>query len=297
MPELSFDRVLAIVGIVLSIVLLVLDKAGKLKGAALFLLLALAALMLVPLALGNSWVKETPWGILKFSKGLLTVSAILVGYSLLAIWISTVPESKAQLPSPGTGNPGPTGPAPTPATKPKPPVAPAEKSPKLPTAPRAVTPQSEPPMPVVSPDPNFGISSPILAARIIEEANALESLANECSNDYGEAIIYQHSHPNTLPTDSNGMPKAGPQGVLMYFWQNYQASHSDAIADMHKSLLYRLGTVKTESETRDYKSLKENEAIFKSYVDFRQSGWSFCMDVPSYTREMRNAAALLNRAP
>jgi len=57
--ELNFDRVLAITGIVAAIVLVVLDKAGKLKGPFLLALLGVAALMTLPLALGNSWVKDT----------------------------------------------------------------------------------------------------------------------------------------------------------------------------------------------------------------------------------------------
>jgi hypothetical protein len=86
--ELTFDRVLAILGIVLAIVLVVLDKAGKLKGPFLLVLLGAAALMMLPLALGNSWVRDTPWGMLKFSKGMLMFSVVAICYSTLAVWIS-----------------------------------------------------------------------------------------------------------------------------------------------------------------------------------------------------------------
>jgi hypothetical protein len=72
----------------LAIVLVVLDKAGKLKGPVLLALLGAAALMTLPLAFGNSWVKNTPWGMLKFSKGVLMLSIVTFCYSVVAIWIS-----------------------------------------------------------------------------------------------------------------------------------------------------------------------------------------------------------------
>jgi hypothetical protein len=75
--ELTFDRVLAILGIVLAIILVVLDKAGKLKGPALLVLLGIAAMMTLPLAFGNSWVRDTPWGMLRFSKSALMVSVVV----------------------------------------------------------------------------------------------------------------------------------------------------------------------------------------------------------------------------
>jgi hypothetical protein len=64
-PTISFSDGLAIGAIVLTIVFLVLDKAGKLKGPILFWLLGLAALMTVPLVLGNQWVGGSPNGTAK----------------------------------------------------------------------------------------------------------------------------------------------------------------------------------------------------------------------------------------
>jgi hypothetical protein len=87
--ELTFDRVLAIFGLVLAIVLVVLDKAGKLKGLALLVLLGVAALMTIPLALGNSWVKDIPWSMLKFSRTMLMLSVVVICYSALALWVSS----------------------------------------------------------------------------------------------------------------------------------------------------------------------------------------------------------------
>jgi hypothetical protein len=86
--EITLDRALAIAGIVAAIVLVVLDKAGKLRGPALLVLLGVAALMTLPLGLGNSWIKDTPWGMLKFSKMTLIVSIVAVCYSACAVWIS-----------------------------------------------------------------------------------------------------------------------------------------------------------------------------------------------------------------
>ncbi len=58
-PSLSFDA-LGILGIVLTIVFLVLDKAGKLKGGLLIGLLCLAGAMTLFLAIGNPWVLDAP---------------------------------------------------------------------------------------------------------------------------------------------------------------------------------------------------------------------------------------------
>lgn len=86
--DITLDRSLAIVGVVAAIVLVVLDKAGKLKGPALLGLLGVAALMTLPLALGNSWIKDTTWGTLKFSKIALMVSLVALCYSAFALWVS-----------------------------------------------------------------------------------------------------------------------------------------------------------------------------------------------------------------
>lgn len=89
MGKFSFSDALAIVGVVLAIILVVLDKAGKLKGPMLFVLLGVAAAIMLPLALGNSWVVDATPGMLKFSRGMLMVSLVVLFYSLFAIWISS----------------------------------------------------------------------------------------------------------------------------------------------------------------------------------------------------------------
>ena len=85
-PSLNFD-VIGVAGIILATVLLVLDKAGKLKGGLLIGLLCLAGAMTLFLAIGNSWVWEAPakW---RLWRGLLMLSLVVFTYSGLAIWIS-----------------------------------------------------------------------------------------------------------------------------------------------------------------------------------------------------------------
>jgi hypothetical protein len=88
MVKLSLSDGLAVAAVVLTLVLLVLDKAGKLKGLMLLILLALAALLTVPLALNNPWVREAV-GMLRFSRGILMVFAVGLVYSGIAVWVST----------------------------------------------------------------------------------------------------------------------------------------------------------------------------------------------------------------
>jgi len=96
MPKLSLELGLAIVGLVLTVILVVLDKAGKLRGRALLWLLLIAALMTVPLALGNPLVAEVSGAWKWWVRGAMVA---LVGISYLAIgrWISAprAPEATA----------------------------------------------------------------------------------------------------------------------------------------------------------------------------------------------------------
>jgi hypothetical protein len=86
--KLGFSHVLALLGIVITIILVVLDKAGKLKNPmALLIMLFLASLLTLPVVLGNSWVLMAPSGILKLGRGILAVCLVGVAYSLLLIWI------------------------------------------------------------------------------------------------------------------------------------------------------------------------------------------------------------------
>jgi hypothetical protein len=89
MLAISFSDGLAIGALVLTIVLLVLDKAGKLAGPILFWLLAMAALMTVPLILGNGWVSGSPNGAAKAFRIVFLLCAVGSGYGALSAWIAT----------------------------------------------------------------------------------------------------------------------------------------------------------------------------------------------------------------
>ena len=87
MPTISLELGLAVGGIVLTLVLVVLDKAGKLKGQMLYLLLALAGLMTLPLMLGNSFVAEAP-ALWKYWLRAASVSTVILIFWAIGIWIS-----------------------------------------------------------------------------------------------------------------------------------------------------------------------------------------------------------------
>src|SRR5882724_3552096 len=87
MPKLSFSDILALLGIAAGIVLIVLDKAGKLTGWRLLLFLSIAAALTLPAVLSWSWVSDAQ-GLAKFSRVLLLVCVVGAVYSLLAVWVS-----------------------------------------------------------------------------------------------------------------------------------------------------------------------------------------------------------------
>jgi hypothetical protein len=80
----------AFLGFAGAIILVVLDKAGKLKNPTmLIVLLAIAAALTLPLALGNPWVYKAPSQILKFGRAMFGICLVGAIYSLLFIWIFT----------------------------------------------------------------------------------------------------------------------------------------------------------------------------------------------------------------
>jgi len=85
--RVSLSDGIGIAGMVFTIILVVLDKAGKLRGGWLFALLCVAGVMTAFVALGNTWVTEAPerW---KLWRGALMLSIVVLGYSALIIWIS-----------------------------------------------------------------------------------------------------------------------------------------------------------------------------------------------------------------
>jgi hypothetical protein len=94
LDRISFSDAIGIAGIVFAIVLLVLDKAGKLKGGWLLGLLLIAGAMTLFVAIGNSWVLDAPakW---RVWRGLCMCSLVAFAYSGVAIWISVTPQNEA----------------------------------------------------------------------------------------------------------------------------------------------------------------------------------------------------------
>src|SRR6266404_837985 len=91
MFKLALSDVLAFCGVILTIILVVLDKAGKLKGRMLLILLAIAALLTLPLVLGLSWVADAQPGLLRFSRGMFMFFLVGLTYSAIAVWVSAAP--------------------------------------------------------------------------------------------------------------------------------------------------------------------------------------------------------------
>ncbi|MGA2965056.1 MAG: hypothetical protein ABSD64_02520 [Terriglobales bacterium] len=98
MPKISLSDIIGLSGIVLAVVLVVLDKAGKLKGHWLYILLAVAALMTLFIAIGNSWVMDAPsrW---KLWRAGFMFCVVVFAYSGIALWISSVLPTNEESPS------------------------------------------------------------------------------------------------------------------------------------------------------------------------------------------------------
>jgi hypothetical protein len=95
MGKVSFSDGIGVAGIALAILLVVLDKAGKLKGGWLYGLLFLAGLMTLFIALGNVWVTDAParW---RIWRTLLMACFVGFAYSALAIWINPAKDSQIE---------------------------------------------------------------------------------------------------------------------------------------------------------------------------------------------------------
>jgi hypothetical protein len=96
--RISFSDGIGIAGIILATVLLVLDKAGKLRGGMLIGLLCVAGVMTLFVAVRNSFVLDAPpkW---KIWRGLFMVGLVAFCYSGLAIWISGGSTENAEAPA------------------------------------------------------------------------------------------------------------------------------------------------------------------------------------------------------
>lgn len=93
---ISFSDIIGIFGIIFALVLLVMDKAGKLRGPWLFTLLVIAAIMTLGIAIDNAWVMDAPkeW---KFWRGSLMVCVVALTYSGIGIWISPHPSAVVKI--------------------------------------------------------------------------------------------------------------------------------------------------------------------------------------------------------
>jgi len=86
--KVSLSDGLALAGLILAILIIVLDKAGKLKpGPMLFFLLAAAFAMTLPLALGNSWVADATPTMAKVARGLFLTTTSMAIFSAIGVWI------------------------------------------------------------------------------------------------------------------------------------------------------------------------------------------------------------------
>jgi len=90
MFRVSLSDAIGIGGIVFGLVIVALDKAGRLRGPVVPTLLIVAALLTLSLALGNAWVTNAPSGFVRFTRGALTTSFVGVLFSALAIWVAPI---------------------------------------------------------------------------------------------------------------------------------------------------------------------------------------------------------------
>ena len=91
MAKLSLELWWAIFGLVLTIMLVVLDKAGKLKGSALLWMLLIAAMMTGPLVLGNPIVEGVSEAWKWWVRGVM-MAIVGLSYWAISIWISPLPK-------------------------------------------------------------------------------------------------------------------------------------------------------------------------------------------------------------
>jgi hypothetical protein len=93
--EWNTDRGLAVFGIALAIVMLVLDKAGKLKGTLLLLvLLAVAISLLIPISWSIPWVASPIVGSQLWARRFLMVFILGGVWAILSVWVTYGDGSK-----------------------------------------------------------------------------------------------------------------------------------------------------------------------------------------------------------
>lgn len=89
MVRVSFSDGLAIAGLILAIVLVVLDKAGKLKEPLLLVMLGVAACMAIPLLFGVPWVANAQPGLTLFARRALMICLLGTTWAGLSVWITS----------------------------------------------------------------------------------------------------------------------------------------------------------------------------------------------------------------
>ena len=99
MLKIDLPLGLAFGGLAATILLVVLDKAGKLKGPLLLWLLAGAMVCLLPVAIGSSWVADAPTTAVRYLRSALGVFVVGSIYFFLASWIAA-----GELPPPDKPN-------------------------------------------------------------------------------------------------------------------------------------------------------------------------------------------------
>jgi hypothetical protein len=85
----SVDRSLGVGGVVFATVLLVLDKAGKLKGPLLLILLAIALCMLIPILFSIPWVAHASPGSQVWARRLFMTFLVGVLWASLSVWVTS----------------------------------------------------------------------------------------------------------------------------------------------------------------------------------------------------------------
>lgn len=243
--RVSFSDTIGIFGIVMAIVLVVLDKAGKLKGQWLFTLLFIAGIMTLFIAIGNDWVQDAPkqW---KWWRAIFMFCLVALAYSWVAIWIEGSPIENAEVKNSESNgaqlhNPGQT--TQTHQTLSAEQIADAVAS-KLRTAPHSepAKPAAKPSAPQivrlgVGPDAYKDITDLQLIKWVNDEADKIESLAEQA-----------------MQPPQNGM---SPNAMLWRFNNDFNDCCAQDLKDMRAELLRRLGP-----KGKDNDEIEEWTALF-----------------------------------
>jgi hypothetical protein len=98
MEKISFSDGLAISGLILAIVLVVLDKGGKLKGPVLLGLLAVAACMAIPMLFSIPWVGNASPALVLFLRRALMIFLLGSVWAGISDWITTSDSAENEVP-------------------------------------------------------------------------------------------------------------------------------------------------------------------------------------------------------